>query len=244
MNKKSKPKKTNEADAEMKTRSNSVDEFIRRHTSSDPHKLPADFKKILAEEINLLHLPAPTPEYPFAVNTHYIQTGTGIGEYLFNDLDYAVLRFVFGVAEPGKLEKAALKDWMLNKCGVSLSELKELSRPDISRRFLSALVSTQKKESEKPAETDQKTKKIVSAFLISLLIICAFILSVWLIPFTPFTWLRNHPNSYGIQGSIICLIPCLVFAIFKPGWRKWCLGVAGLAFLGVLLSLLGGRSSR
>lgn len=137
--------------------SNSVDEFIRQHTSSDPHKLPADFKKILAEEINLLHLPVPTPRRPFAVDSDYIQTGMHTGDYILGDLDRAILRFVFDVAEPVKLEKAALKDWMLNKCGVSLSELKELSWPDISRRLLSALASTRQKEAEEPAEIEKKT---------------------------------------------------------------------------------------
>jgi phosphatidylglycerophosphate synthase len=71
-----------------------------------------------------------------------------------------------------------------------------------------------------------------------------FVFSVWLIPFTPFTWLKNHPNTYGLQASIIFLIPSFVVGLFKPQWRKWCWGVAGLAFLGVILSLLGGRSSR
>jgi hypothetical protein len=87
-------------------------------------------------------------------------------------------------------------------------------------------------------ETEQGAKRIIAALLISLLIICAFILSVWLIPFTPFTWLRNHPNSYGIQGSIICLIPSFIFGFFKPDWRKWCWGTAAIAFLVGLLSLL------
>jgi len=96
----------------------------------------------------------------------------------------------------------------------------------------------------KPAETEQKAKRIIAAILISLLIICMFVFSVWLIPFTPFTWLKNHPNTYGLQASIIFLIPSFVVGLFKPQWRKWCWGVAGLAFLGVILSLLGGRSSR
>jgi hypothetical protein len=88
------------------------------------------------------------------------------------------------------------------------------------------------------AETEQKAKRIIAALLISLLMICAFILSVWLIPFTSFTWVKNHPHSYGIQGSIICVIPCLIFGFFKPEWRKWCWRTAAIAFLVGLLSLL------
>jgi hypothetical protein len=100
------------------------------------------------------------------------------------------------------------------------------------------------KVTTKRVETGQKAKRIIAAILISLLIICMFVFSVWLIPFTPFTWLKNHPNTYGLQASIIFLIPSFVVGLFKPQWRKWCWGVAGLAFLGVILSLLGGRSSR
>ena len=95
-------------------------------------------------------------------------------------------------------------------------------------------------DAEKPAETKQNTKATVVAVIISLIIICIFLLSVWLIPFTPFTWLKDHPNSYGLQGSVICLITCLVVGFFKPQWRKWWWGGAIIAFLGVLLSLLGG----
>lgn len=96
----------------------------------------------------------------------------------------------------------------------------------------------------KPAETEQNARRIIAAILISLLIICMFALSVWLIPFTPFTWLKNHPNSYGLQGSIIFLIPSLIVGLFKPQWRNWCWGTAGIALLVLILSLLGGRSPR
>jgi len=93
---------------------------------------------------------------------------------------------------------------------------------------------------EKPAETGQNAKATIVAVIISLIIICIFLLSVWLIPFTPFTWLKDHPNSYGLQGSTICLITCFVLGLFKPQRRKLYWGGAIIAFLGVLLSLLGG----
>jgi len=54
--------------------------------------------------------------------------------------------------------------------------------------------------------------------------------------------LRNHPHSYGLTGGVIFLILFFVVGFFKPQWRNWCWGVAGLAFLVLILSLLGGRS--
>ena len=93
---------------------------------------------------------------------------------------------------------------------------------------------------ENPAETKQNHKTTIVAIIISLFIICIFVLSVRFIPFTLFTWLKNHPNSYGLQGSIICLIACFILGLYKPKWRKLCWGGALIAFLGVLLSLLGG----
>ena len=55
-------------------------------------------------------------------------------------------------------------------------------------------------------------------------------------------WLKTHPHSYGLQGGTIFLVLFLGVGLFKPHWRQWCWGVAGLAFLVLLLSLLGGRA--
>lgn len=55
-------------------------------------------------------------------------------------------------------------------------------------------------------------------------------------------WLKNHPHSYGLTGGVIFWVLFLVVGLFKPQWRQWCWGVACLAFLGLVLSLLGGRS--
>ncbi len=57
-----------------------------------------------------------------------------------------------------------------------------------------------------------------------------------------FAWLRKHPHSYGLTGGVIFLILFFVLGLFKAQWRNWCWGVAGLAFLVLILSLLGGRS--
>ena len=55
-------------------------------------------------------------------------------------------------------------------------------------------------------------------------------------------WLRRHPHSYSLTGGVIFLILFFVLGLFKSQWRQWCWGVAGLAFLVLVLSLLGGRS--
>ncbi len=89
-------------------------------------------------------------------------------------------------------------------------------------------------------EQNTKAKATIAAILISLFTISIFVLLVWLVPFTPFTWLKNHPNSYSLQGGIICLVPCIFVGLFKPQWRKLCWGVALLPLLVLILSLLGG----
>jgi hypothetical protein len=138
----------------------------------------------------------------------------------------------------GSCEYPDIISFLLQKCHVQDAE--SLSLDDIfahCKQYLRKQHDRVKADlaGKKPAET---VKRIIAALLISLLIICAFILSVWLIPFTSFTWVKNHPHSYGIQGSIICVIPCLIFGFFKPEWRKWCWGTAAIAFLVGLLSLL------
>ncbi len=96
-------------------------------------------------------------------------------------------------------------------------------------------VESQQSSSEKPAETEQKGKSIIVAVVISFILIILFELFVYKLPIT---FVTNHPHSYGIQGSIICLIPCLIIGYFKPRWRKWFWGGALIAFLAVLLSIL------
>lgn len=54
--------------------------------------------------------------------------------------------------------------------------------------------------------------------------------------------LKNHPHIYGLTGGVIFLFLFLVVGLFKSQWRQWCWGVACLAFLVLVISLLGGRS--
>jgi len=97
-------------------------------------------------------------------------------------------------------------------------------------------------EIETTAEKERNLKRVFEAIFLSLLIIFLFLISVWFLPVKPFSWLRNHPNSYSLQGSVIFFIPSFIMGLFKPQWRKWCWGTAALAFLVLIISLLGGKS--
>jgi len=90
---------------------------------------------------------------------------------------------------------------------------------------------------ENSADTKQNRKTTIVAIIISFIVNLVFELLVY---FVPFSWVKNHPNSYGLQGSIIFLIPCLIVGLFKPQYRKWCWGVGAIAFIVLLLSLMGG----
>ncbi len=78
----------------------------------------------------------------------------------------------------------------------------------------------------------------VSSFLIGLLAVGIFELIIRSV--YPWTWLLNHPNSYGLEG---CLGSMIFFGIVGLGvkqWRNtlWCVGLFGVFF--VILQILGG----
>lgn len=107
-------------------------------------------------------------------------------------------------------------------------------------RLVESIIESRREQiehSKKPAETEQNRKTTIIVIIISLIVDLVFELLVY---FIPITWVKNHPNSYGLQGSIIFLIPCLIVGLFKPQYRKWCWGVGAIAFIVLLLSLMGG----
>ncbi len=93
-------------------------------------------------------------------------------------------------------------------------------------------------DKKKPAGAEWSTKATI---IVSLCTVFIFLSLVYLLPIN---WLKNHPNSYGLQGGIIFMILSLVVGWIKPQWRKWCWGTACLAFFLLILSLLGGRTSQ
>jgi hypothetical protein len=56
-------------------------------------------------------------------------------------------------------------------------------------------------------------------------------------------WVKKHPHSYGLTSGFIFMIIFFVLGLFKIQWRNWCWGTGAFAFLVLILSLLGGRSS-
>ncbi len=92
-----------------------------------------------------------------------------------------------------------------------------------------------------PAETGRDAKTMI-AIIISLLVACIFELSVRLVPVTPFSWLKNHPSSYGLRGAIVLLVPCIFVGLLKRQYRKRCLRTAVIPLVLLILSLLGGRT--
>lgn len=118
-------------------------ELIREYTGRSHEKLPPDFRGILLEEIKLLRLPVATPKYPFkpfrplADESEYFQTGVGLGDYLFREVDYAIIRFLFGTYDLNKVSKSRLKGFLANKCNVPYSNLEKFSWPEIREFSLS-----------------------------------------------------------------------------------------------------------
>lgn len=150
-------------------------------------------------------------------------------EQVYNNFLHSIKRHLDGALRAEREGERNLFSW----CG---SFVNGTIPPTVRRlRHIAEIVEEELTTGE-PAETERNRKATISAIIISLSVICVFFLSVWLIPFTPFTWLKNHPNSSPLQGSIICLIPCVVVGFLKPQWRKWCWGSA-VAFVVLILSL-------
>ncbi|TKJ33062.1 MAG: hypothetical protein CEE38_21525 [Planctomycetes bacterium B3_Pla] len=153
-------------DVKMKKRSKYRAELMKQYAGRNPARLPTNFKKILAEEIKILHLPLSTPKYPFksvrppAVDSEYVQTG--LSDYLFNDVDYAIVRFLFCINDPSKLNKSRLKAWLVNKCNVQHSELGKCSWPDIRESSLFGIeaeyATQQSRKAKHPKRKDGQSR--------------------------------------------------------------------------------------
>jgi hypothetical protein len=93
---------------------------------------------------------------------------------------------------------------------------------------------------KKKAEQTVATYKTITAALLSVILIGVFELAVYL---SPWQWLRNHQNSYGLQASINGMIVSFMLGLFRPRWRKVWWVIVLLALLVLVFSLLGGPGS-
>lgn len=84
----------------------------------------------------------------------------------------------------------------------------------------------------------QASVKFLPIVLALVLSVAAVGLFLALVHLLPFSWVINHPSSYGVQATVSLLIACTIFGLLVQRWRKWLFGVAGLAFLGVLLQIM------
>lgn len=108
----------------------------------------------------------------------------------------------------------------------------------VNEKKLSVLTrALERVKAQKTEETKQNRKTTIFAIIISFIVVLVFELFVY---FLPITWLKNHPDSYGLQGGIILFIVFSILGFCKRQWRKFCWGVALLALLVLILSLLGG----
>ena len=98
------------------------------------------------------------------------------------------------------------------------------------------------KEGREKAESKAHRYAVAAASAISLLLISGFEALVYLLPWT---WLRTHTNSYGLQGAIGIFFMLATFGAFRPRWRKFCWGISGaFAVVLVILAILGGPSGK
>jgi hypothetical protein len=86
-------------------------------------------------------------------------------------------------------------------------------------------------------ESTSKRDALIAAFGLSAALIIGF---EWLVHGLPWAWLRDHPNSYGLQTGLDGMILSIMLGLLVPRWRKyWWLTVL-MALAVVVIYLLGG----
>ncbi|MDD5153232.1 MAG: hypothetical protein PHR03_00975 [Desulfovibrionales bacterium] len=127
----------------------------------------------------------------------------------------------------------------------------EIARGEQTRREVAdqvrgkdAIEKTAERETEKRKNAEEREHRyaVAAASAVSLLLIAGFEAFVHLVPWT---WLRNHSNSYGLQGAFDILFALVTFGAFRPRWRKFCWGISGaFAAVLVILTILGGPTTK
>ena len=85
-----------------------------------------------------------------------------------------------------------------------------------------------------------EVKRTAAAVALTLLLILLFEFAVHGLPWI---WLRDHQNSFGLQGGADGLISFFIFGLFRPKWRKVCWRMGALSLFVTIISLLGGRQT-
>ena len=154
------------SDVKAKKHTKSGAELILQITGRNHARLPAHFKKVLLEEFDLLPPPRPTPKYPFksvrpwAEESEYVQTGVGLGDYLFTDVDYAIIRYMFGTDDLNNVSKSRLKDLLVTKCNIPYSELQKCSWLDIREFLLSVIEAEYATQQSRKAQSRKRKVKV------------------------------------------------------------------------------------
>ena len=57
-----------------------------------------------------------------------------------------------------------------------------------------------------------------------------------------FTWLLEHPNSYGLRAAVALGLVTTSLGLFRKDWRKFCFGSLFVPLILVVIALLGGAT--
>ncbi|TET39227.1 MAG: hypothetical protein E3J72_00870 [Planctomycetota bacterium] len=99
-----------------------------------------------------------------------------------------------------------------------------------------------KEESEARQRAERKVGKyaISSAIGLSVILIIVFEIVLYKLPWT---WLRDHSNSYALQAGVSFGVVSFMLGLFRPRWRKVCWLIFLFGIIVVIISLLGGPNS-
>lgn len=144
-------------------------------------------------------------------------------------------------------ELASLKKQAGHQDSVETKQQKEQAEQslDIARREIQAREEAEKRAEQEvllrqKAERNARIYAATAAYTLSFILIIAFeVLIRWL----NWSWLIQHPNSYGLQIAFDSLLILSIVGFFHPHWRKFCWGFGAFAIVGILFQLLGGPKS-
>jgi len=93
---------------------------------------------------------------------------------------------------------------------------------------------------EAQLKAERSAKKLKRMFAITVAIVAALMFEFLVNLAYPWNWLRDHPQSIGLQASMSSIIVFFVVGSVVKEWRKWCFGVGVLPILAVVFQIVGG----